>query len=289
MKVSEKLKKGKPALSFEFFPPKTEEQEQNLFKTLDDLKKYKPDFASVTYGAMGKTREKTFLWARRIKEEFLIEPVSHLTCVAATKESIIKQLNELKSIGIENILALRGDPPEGETDFVPPKDGFHFAKDLIKLIKRTNPELCLGAAGFPEGHPSVKEWELDIKYLKEKIDAGAEYVITQLFFDNQFFFRFIDRCAKAGINVPIVPGIMPVTSVKQIKKMTSVCGATIPDKLLNILEEYADDDDAIQKIGIEHAVSQCRELLKENVPGIHFFVMNKSGPISKILRQIDIR
>ncbi len=286
MKVIKALKKGKPTLSFEFFPPKTPEQEKRLFEVLAELKKFNPDFASVTYGALGTAREKTFYWVKEIKEKFKIEPLAHLTCIAATKDSIREQIEELDRMGVKNILALRGDPPEGTAEFTPPPDGFKYAKELIAFIRENKPDFCLGGAGFPEGHRDAPNLELDTQYLKEKVDAGTEYIITQLFFDNRFYFSLLERARKAGISVPIVPGLMPITSLKQIKKMTSICGATIPPKLLDRLESAGEDNAAVQKIGVEQTVSQCRELLKAKVPGLHFFVLNQSGPISRILKEL---
>ncbi len=271
MKVTEAFKKGKPTLSFEFFPPKSRDQEKKLFEVIAQLKKFDPDFVSVTYGAMGTTREKTFFWVNEIKSKYGLEPVAHLTCVAATRDDIARQLEELGKMGIENILALRGDPPEGQKDFVPPENGFKFAKELIGFIKARKPGVCLGAAGFPEGHPGAPNLAADTDYLKQKTDAGAEYVITQLFFDNRYYFDFVERCGKAGIKVPIIPGLMPITSLKQIKRITEVCGATIPGDL---------------KIGAEQTVAQARELLKSGAPGLHFFVMNQAEPISTILTQV---
>jgi methylenetetrahydrofolate reductase (NADPH) len=286
MKVTEKFLPDQTTLSFEFFPPKTLEQEPHLFEVIEQLKDFRPDFASVTYGAMGATREKTFYWAKELKQDFGIEPVAHLTCVAATKEDIRQQLDELASYGVENILALRGDPPEGQKEFVPPPAGFHYAKELIAFIRNYNPSFSLGVAGFPEGHPLAPSLLDDTRYLKEKIEAGAEYVISQLFFDNAYFFQFLERCQKAGIKVPIIAGIMPITSLKQIKKMTEVCGASVPPKLLAELEKNEHNRKAIEEIGVEQALKQCQELIKTKVSGLHFFVMNQAGPISKILKQL---
>jgi len=285
MRVSE-LFSSRPALSFEFFPPKNPEQESNLYKVLGELIAFTPDFASVTYGAMGTNREKTFFWVKEIKEKFAIEPVAHLTCVAATREDIAGQLNRLGRIGVENILAIRGDPPADQPGFIPPADGFRLAHELIAFIKAKKPAICVGAAGFPEGHPLTPSPEKDIEYLKQKIDAGAEYVITQLFFDNRHFFNFLNRCRLADIYVPIVPGIMPITNFKQVKKMTEICGATIPVELLKKLEKHAEDKAAIEAIGVEHAIVQCKELLAADVPGLHFFVMNQADPISRILKEL---
>jgi methylenetetrahydrofolate reductase (NADPH) len=281
MKVTESFKKAAPALSFEFFPPKTPEQEQHLFEVIGKLKAFRPDFVSVTYGAMGTTREKTFFWVKEIKERFGIEPVAHLTCVAATKNDIARQVEELDRIGVRNVLALRGDPPEGQTEFAPPADGFKYAKELISFIRAKQPGFCLGAAGFPESRQ-------DIEYLKQKVAAGAEYIITQLFFDNKFYFDFVESCRKAGVNVPLIPGLMPITSYHQIKKMTKVCGATIPRELLESLETKKDDARAISELGTEQTLCQARQLIAAGVPGLHFFVMNQAEPISTILGQLKI-
>lgn len=285
MKVADILEKDGPALSFEFFPPKTAEQENKLFEVIRQLKKFNPDFVSVTYGAMGTTREKSFFWVNEIKTKYNLEPVAHLTCVAADKDDIAGQIEELAKMGIENVLALRGDPPDNQSEFVPPEDGFRYARELIAFIKKRRPNICLGCAGFPEGHPRAKSLEQDIEYLKQKIEAGAEYVITQLFFDNRYFFEFTSRCRKAGINLPIIPGIMPITSLNQIKKFSELCGATIPAELLNKLEKHPADT---RKIGAEHALVQSQELLKAGAKGIHFFVMNQAEPISTILSELHV-
>jgi methylenetetrahydrofolate reductase (NADPH) len=285
MKVSEALEKGKPTLSFEFFPPKTAEKEKHLFEVISQLKEFQPDFVSVTYGAMGTTRERTLFWAKEIKGKFKIEPVAHLTCIAATQKNILAELEALDKMGVNNILALRGDPPE-EGVLPRPADGFSYALELVAFIKKYKPSFCIGVAGYPEKHPQAMNFEEDIKHLKEKVAAGAEYIVTQLFFDNRHFFEFKERCQKAGIKVPVIPGIMPITSLKQIKKMTKTCGAIIPAKLLQHLEEHEADRAAVAQIGEEQAIAQCRELLKEKVPGIHFFVLNQAEPISKILSDL---
>jgi methylenetetrahydrofolate reductase (NADPH) len=280
MKITEAFAKGSPTLSFEFFPPKTPKQEARLFEVIGRLKKFNPDFVSVTYGAMGTTRAKTFFWVNEIKTKYGIEPVAHLTCVAATRNDIGEQLDELEKMGVKNILALRGDPPEGQAEFI---SDFKLARELIAFIKDRKPSFCLGCAGFPEGHPRAASLEQDIEFLRQKIDAGAEYVITQLFFDNRYYFDFVKRCGKAGIKVPIIPGLMPITNLNQIKKMTDVCGATIPGKLREKLEKHPADT---PKIGAEQALAQTRELIKAGVPGLHFFVMNQAEPISTILMQV---
>lgn len=288
MKISDLLDKEKPTLSFEFFPPKTEEQETNLFDVISSLKKFDPDFVSVTYGAMGTTRDKTFYWAQKIKRDFRIEPVVHLTCIAANKINIKEQLDELENFDIQNILALRGDPPKNEEKFISPENGFSFAKDLVSFIKKHKPNFSVGVAGYPEIHPTVSDQNIDINHLKQKTSAGAAFIITQLFFDNNYFFDFLEKCKKAGITVPIIPGIMPITSLKQIEKITTICGAKIPKDLSKILKQNSENISKIEEIGIDYAIKQCKQLLQYHVPGIHFFVMNQSGPISKILSTLAI-
>lgn len=286
MKVIEALKKGKPALSFEFFPPKTKEGEEKLFEVIGELKRFSPDFVSVTCGAMGSTHGKTFCWVKQIKEKCGLEPVAHLTCVDMDKDAILKQIAQLESLGIKNILALRGDPPEGQAKFIAPENGFHYARELVFLVRNHFPEICIGVAGYPEGHPEFPSLEINIQHLKEKVEKGANYIITQLFFDNRYFFDFLQRCDKAGIRVPIVPGIMPITSLKQMGKIIGKCGASVPGQLFSQLEEHGSDLEAIKQVGIEQAVLQCQELLDAKVPGVHFFVMNQAGPISQILGQL---
>ncbi|MDI6731817.1 MAG: methylenetetrahydrofolate reductase [NAD(P)H] [Candidatus Margulisbacteria bacterium] len=283
MKVIDLLNSGKQTLSFEFFPPKTLEQEEHLFAVINQLKAFSPDYVSVTYGALGANQEKSFQWVGRLKNEFKIEPVAHLTCVGDDREGIRRKLKDLEEIGVGNILALRGDPPAGEIKFSSPPNGFKHASELVDFIKREMPEVCIGVAGYPEKHPEAKSIDEDIMNLKTKVDAGADYIVTQLFFDNQKYFAFVDKCRKAGITVPIVPGIMPIISYKSIFKMTQTCGANLPSDLLAKLEKHKDNRVAIQAIGVEQAVNQCRELRLQKVPGMHFFVMNQAGQISRIL------
>ncbi|MFA5034920.1 MAG: methylenetetrahydrofolate reductase [NAD(P)H] [Candidatus Margulisiibacteriota bacterium] len=287
MKVSKDLNRtDRPTLSFEFFPPKTPEGEEHLIAAIKKLSQFNPDFVSVTYGAMGTTREKTFYWAEQIKKKFKIEPVAHLTCVGAERQDIAAQLKQLAKLGIENILALRGDPPSGETKFVPPKNGFRFASELVEFIKEEQPKFCVGVAGYPEKHTEASALKKDIANLKKKIDAGAEYVITQLFFNNQAYFDFVDQCRAAGIKVPIIPGQMMITSAKQIKTMTEKCGATIPKELLEKIEKNAENPDAIKRISTEWTLEQTRELIIGGVNYFHFFVMNQAEPISTVLSEL---
>jgi len=282
MKVIDVLKKKK-SLSFEFFPPKTQEQEENLYQVVAELRNFNPDYVSVTYGALGSSREKTFNWVSKIKKEFQIEPVAHLTCVAASKKNIKTQVEYLVGNKVENILALRGDVPEGALKFEPPQDGFSHASDLVGFIKHCCPSVCLGVAGYPEKHPEAKNLKEDIGHLKEKVEAGADYVVTQLFFDNNRYFEFVEKCKQKGIKAPIVPGIMIISSYKSLKRMMQICRASIPDKLFEKMEKHKEDKKSIQQIGVEQAIKQVSELKKQGVPGLHFFVMNQSGPVSEVL------
>ncbi len=286
MKVIDLLNSGKQTLSFEFFPPKTPEQEEHLFTVVNQLKAFSPDYVAVTYGALGTNQQKSFHWVEKMKNEFKIEPVAHLTCVGDNTEGIRKKIAELTEGGVENILALRGDPPEGLENFSPVHNGFMYASDLVALIKNEQPKICVGVAGYPEKHPEAKSLDEDIMSLKAKVDAGADYVVTQLFFDNQKYFVFVDQCRKMGIKVPIVPGIMPITSFKSIFRMTQTCGASIPQDLLNKLEKHKDEPSVIQAIGVEQAVKQCLELRQEKVPGLHFFVLNQATIITQILNRM---
>lgn len=285
MKVIDRLIEGSPTLSFEFFPPKTLAAEKELLEVVGTLKKFEPDFVSVTYGAMGQNQNKSFSLVSEIKRSFQIEPVAHLTCINMDENAFLMAMADLKEKGIENILALRGDRPLDNLE--ESKDTpFQYASDLVARIKTYDPHLCLGVAGYPEGHPESNNMIEDIWHLKEKIEAGGEYVISQLFFDNDHFFRFLDLCHKGGITVPIVPGMMPIISLKQVKKMTEMCGATIPKELLLKLEKYQDEPESILKLGIEQAIYQCQEILDQGIKQLHFFVLNRAESVSAILNSI---
>ncbi|MDA0751308.1 MAG: methylenetetrahydrofolate reductase [NAD(P)H] [Verrucomicrobia bacterium] len=280
---------GKPAISFEFFPPKTEKGESSLFsKTIPELLAIQPDYCSVTYGAGGGTKGKTLEIVSRIQQEFRLTCMSHLTCVGATEAEIRQVLDEASELGIRNILALRGDPPGGTGDFVPTEGGFTYSKDLVSFI-RSNYDFSIGVAGFPEGHIACKEGrEVDWERLKGKVDAGADFVMTQLFFSNEDFLRFRDHMVKQlGMTQTIIPGILPVLSTNQIKRFTELCGATIPDKMMEKLNMLENDDTAATEFGIEFAVEQCEELLKEGVKGLHFYSLNKSYSTVKVVEGLS--
>jgi methylenetetrahydrofolate reductase (NADPH) len=286
MKIRDLLNTGTPSFSFEFFPPKDDAGFQSLFETVGLLKRLNPTFVSVTYGAGGSTRRKTIDLVTRIKHDLGVESMAHLTCVGTSRTEVRQVLEELVSNEMENILALRGDPPKGQSEFVPHLDGFHYANELVQFV-RAHFDLCVGAAAYPETHPECASPELDLENLKRKVDAGADFLITQLFFDNGDYFDFVRRARKIGINLPIIPGIMPVLSVPQIKRFTEMCGAKIPDRLLKRIEAVQDDSQSVEQCGIEHATRQCSELLAQNAPGIHFYTLNRSRATWAIFESIQ--
>ena len=286
MKIRDILNSGGRPISFEFFPPKTDDGVESLFTTIEQLKVYQPSYVSVTYGAGGSTRDRTVELVTRIKQATGLETMSHLTCVAQTKEEVHNVLLRLDEEGIENILGLRGDPPRGEEKFVPAEGGFRYSSELITYI-RENFDFGVGGACFPEGHLDSADLETDIAYLKRKVEAGADFLITQLFFDNNDFHEFMDRAIRAGIRVPILAGILPIVSTPQIRRFVALCGAKIPPELDAQLERYSDDDDAVREIGIEHATRQIEELWRNGVAGIHLYTLNRSYSVSKILSSLD--
>ena len=288
MKISQILNQGQKIFSFEFFPPKTDEGFAQLYQTIENLKSWNPGYVSVTYGAGGSTRSKTIDLVGRIKGQIELESMAHLTCVGHTADEIRDILDLLKEKGIENILALRGDPPQGEEKFVKTENGFEFGNELVAFIRK-NYSFCLGVAGYPEGHVECPDKSADLENLKRKVDAGADFIVTQLFFDNRFFIEFLEKARANGIQVPIIPGIMPIINAKQTKRFTKMCGASIPSDLLTRLEENQEDTLAIGKIGVEHATRQCEELLKLGVPGIHFYTLNRSKATLNILENLKNR
>ena len=285
MKISEKLKSSSPVFSFEFFPPKDEGGFQSLFQTIEKLKPSDPSFVSVTYGAGGSTRSKTVDLVGKIKNKIGIESMAHLTCVGHKKDEIVSVLESLDNCGIENILALRGDPPKGEKKFVKPEGGFGYANELVSFIK-SNFSFCVGAACYPEGHIECENLTQDMDNLKRKVDCGVDFLITQLFFNNNHYFAFIDRAQKEGIRIPILPGIMPILNVKQSQRFTQMCGASLSASLLAKFEGVQDDLDKVREIGINHAIFQCRDLIKSGAPGIHFYTLNRSKATLAILEKL---
>jgi methylenetetrahydrofolate reductase (NADPH) len=280
---------GKPVISFEFFPPKTDEGDRNLLeKTIPALMPLKPDFCSVTYGAGGGTRDKTLMIVDRIQREHKLTTVMHLTCVNATKDEIGSVVSEARKIGVKNILALRGDPPGGNGVFQKTEGGFEFSHELVTYLRELG-GLSIGTAGFPEGHIACTEGKLvDWKRLKNKIDCGADFVITQLFFDNADFFEFREHLTKMGVTIPIFPGILPIQSAAQTRRITSLCGAKLPKAMIDGLDKFAEDDAGAMQFGIEYASNQCAELLKGGVPGIHLYTLNKVHSTTEVLKNLKL-
>jgi len=276
-----------PVFSFEFFPPKTDQGWSNLREALESLVALEPDFASVTYGAGGSTRDRTLEVTKWLQQDLGIEAMAHLSCVGSTREDLHGILDGIAAAGIENVLALRGDPPRGETEWRPHPGGLHYSTELAALISGSYP-FGIGAACFPEIHPEAPDLVHDLRFLKAKVDSGVSFLITQLFFDNELYFRFVEEARAAGIDVPILPGIMPVTNVGQIKTITGMCGASIPEALLEQLEIRTDDPDAVLQLGVSYATLQCAELLARGAPGIHFYTLNRSPATRAILSALKL-
>ncbi len=282
MKISDLLRfareRGEPVFSFEFFPPRTDEGVKALFETVEALRPLAPGFVSVTYGAGGSTRARTVELVKRLKRETEIEAMAHVTCVGASRDEIGATLDEFASVGVQNVLALRGDPPRGETAFTPHPDGFSHASELVAFI-RGQPRrwsFCLGAAAYPEGHPETRDLDADLRHLKTKVDAGVDFLVTQLFFQNAAYEGFVARARAAGIQAPVLPGIMPFTNVEQVERFTATCGATIPARLQAAMEVRRADPDAARDLGVAYASLQCQDLLRRGAPGIHFYTLNRS-------------
>jgi methylenetetrahydrofolate reductase (NADPH) len=284
MRIDEIIATRRPCFSFEFFPPKTDEGQRSLEQALSELKKDNPDYVSVTYGAGGSTRERTVEVTKWIKQELGLESMAHLSCVGEPVERVREILDEIAAAGIDNVLALRGDPPRGETEWRPHPRGLKYSVDLINLV-REDYDYCIGAACFPEVHPEAPDLDHDLSYLKRKVDAGANFLITQLFFDNQLYFDFVEEVRARAIDLPIIAGIMPITNFDQIRRFTSMCGATIPEPLLEQLEvaRESSEPDAVMQLGVAYATLQCADLLARGAPGIHFYTLNKSPATRAIL------
>ncbi len=288
MRIANCLSQDCHSFSFEFFPPKNTAGVETLFGTIANLQEMAPSFVSVTYGAGGSTRDLTIALVERIKRETGLEAMAHLTCVGHGRTEIAAVLQRLRDAGVENVLALRGDPPKGTTTFVRAEDGFGYGSELVAFI-RENFDFCLGSACYPEGHVESADRSLELQHLKAKVSAGADFLITQLFFDNDRYFDFVRRVRAEGITVPIIPGIMPVTNVAQLERFTGMCGASIAPALRARLDKCTDDESVIQA-GIEYATEQCRDLLQRGAPGIHFYTLNKSLSTMAVMRNlVDIR
>jgi methylenetetrahydrofolate reductase (NADPH) len=276
MQVSTLFGRKKPTFSFEFFPPKTPKASEELFNTIRDLIPLTPSYVSITYGAGGSTRDLTHELVLRLRNETRLTVVSHLTCVDAARAEIADILDRYHRNGIENIMALRGDPPQGQKEFHRPQDGFAYAAELVAYIRKEYPQMCIGVAGYPEGHPETPNRLKEMDHLKAKVDAGADYICTQLFFSNRDFFDFRDRCILAGINVPVIAGIMPITSLSSMQRMADLAkGARYPARLLKALARAETDAD-VERVGTHWATEQVLDLLDRGVDGVHFYTLNKS-------------
>ena len=298
MHIHDIFSKHSTTLSFEFFPPKTQKASENLYTAIQELESYKPSFVSVTYGAGGSTRELTHDLVVRIKESTTIPPVPHLTCVCHSEDDIRQILERYAEAGVSNILALGGDPPRDLENYRKEDDAFQQAADLVRFIRKFNdagshPDrrgFGIGVAGFPEGHPATPNRLLEMDYLKAKVDEGADYICTQLFFSNHDFYDFRDRCSLAGINVPIIAGIMPITSATGMRRMAELAaGARYPAKLIKQISRCGDDSDAVKRVGIHYASEQCADLLDNGVSGIHFYTLNQSDATRQIYANLGIR
>lgn len=286
MRIRELLAVGRPSVSFEFFPPKDDAGFDALRTSLGSLRELRPTYVSVTYGAGGSTRRQTLDLVTQIKRDHGIEAMAHITCLGASRDELRDVLGKLANAGIENVLILRGDPPKGSTAFEPHPDGFRYASELAAFA-RQHFRFCLGGACYPEKHPEAPSADADIEHLKRKVDAGCEFLITQLFFDNRLYFDFVARVRNMGISTPIVPGIMPITNVAQVERFTKMCGASIPEGFLTELRRFQDDPNAVQMLGVSHATAQCLELLQRGAPGIHFYTLNRSPAARTILKGIQ--
>ena len=297
MHITDIINKGRPTFSFEFFPPKSERASESLFETIKDLESLAPSYVSITYGAGGTTRERTHDLVEKILEKTTLIPIPHLTCVQHTEEEISNILKRYSDKGISNILALRGDNPKGDAQYDRSKDSFCFARDLVEFIRnfdnstldKKSKSFGIGVAGFPEGHPETPNRIKEMDHLKAKVDSGADYICTQLFFDNHDFFDFRDRCELAGINIPIIAGIMPVTSISGMQRMADLAaGSRFPAKLLKSINRCNLDSDAVERVGIQYATEQCSDLLNNGVDGIHFYTLNKSKSTRGVFEALGI-
>ena len=288
MKLRDLFQNKPRVLSFELFPPKRDGNLEGLFQTVEELKKLGPDYISITYGAGGSTRDMTYDIAVRLKRVGAL-PLMHFTCVGHSRSEIKQLLEKVKTAGIENLLALRGDPPKGETAFVPAPDGFRYANELVQFIRSQGFDFCLGVAGYPEGHPEAKSKEEDLLNLRRKVESGGQFIVTQLFFDNKDYFEFVEKIRKINIMAPVQPGIWLLTDYVQIEKICHLSGAKYPQALKEMVEPVKEDKVKVAQVGIEYATRQCEELLKKGAPGIHFYVMNKSRSVSAVLENLKAK
>jgi methylenetetrahydrofolate reductase (NADPH) len=288
MHLSRAYQNGNFGLSFELFPPKTSAGEEEMYRHVEQLMVFRPDFVTCTYGAGGSTQDKTLKIVEELKQRFHCGTASHLTCVGSTVEELRKYLTEARERGCDNIVALRGDPPKGETTFKAVAGGLAFANDLVQLIRQEFPQSGIAVAGYPETHREAASPQADLENLKRKVDSGGDVVITQLFYENEDFFRFRDRCDALQVSVPLVPGILPVTNLAQVQRITSLCGAKLPSAFIADLVAAGDSVEGQFQVGVEFATRQVEELVRNGIPGIHFYVLNKSPATSEVLNAVKL-
>jgi methylenetetrahydrofolate reductase (NADPH) len=288
MRLNQLLQRGDFLLSIEVFPPKTSAGDEALFENLSNLMKYRPSFVSCTYGAGGSTRDRTIDLCRTISRNYEIPTTAHLTCVGSTKADLRETLAALQAAGVKNIMALRGDPPQGSTEFKPVEGGLTYASELVSLIKSEFPELGIGIAAYPEMHPEATCAKDDLNHFITKANSGADAAFTQLFFVNDNYFKFVKQCRELGLELPIIPGIMPITEYARIKRITALCKAVFPEELASQLEAVQDDTQAQFDIGVKYAIQQCQQLIDQGVPGIHFYALNKSHACERILDELKM-
>ena len=288
MTIQQAYGAGRFGLSFELFPPKTSQGKVNLFRHVERLNTFRPSYITCTYGAGGSTQDTTLEIVSRVYQEFDLPVATHLTCVGRTTDQLRAYLSEARSRGIENVVALRGDPPEGADTFCPVRGGLSYANELVALIRADFPEFGIAVGGYPETHPEAPSRAVDLENLKRKVETGANVVITQLFYDNDAFICFRDRCREIGIGVPIVPGLLPVLAFAQIQRIASLCGARLPEELVQALQSAGDDQESPRKIGIAFSIRQVEALLEAGIPGLHFYVLNRSEAIEQVLRAVSL-
>jgi len=284
--LQNRLQSGDPLFSIEFFPPKSDASAEQLLRSAEALTAYSPDFASITYGAGGSTRSRTLKYARHLREDYGYTVMPHLTCVGHSRDELRGIIAEFREAGLCQIMALRGDPPKGETDFNPHPDGLHYANELVSLIHETYPECTVGVAGYPETHPEAPSPDIDLLNLKRKVDTGAHFITTQLFFDNAKYFEFVERARQAKIDLPVLPGLMCVTSHQQALRFCEMCGTSMPAELDQKLRAAGEDSAAVEAVGIDWVYGQARELLERGAPGIHLYILNRKGPAVTLMEKL---
>jgi methylenetetrahydrofolate reductase (NADPH) len=278
---------AEPILSFEFFPPKDALAAERLMHDVAGLRACTPNFVSITYGAGGSTRALTLEYTEKLGKAFNCATMPHLTCVGHSRDELVEIIQSFRRAGARQIMALRGDPPRGEKEFKPHPNGLHHASELVALIRETFPECIIGVAGYPEKHPEAKSLKSDLLHLRDKVAAGADFITTQLFFDNKIYFRFVEQCRELGIKVPILPGLMTILSRPQAERFCALCGTTIPQSLLSALDEAGEDADAVEAVGVDWTAGQVLDLLEGGAPGIHLYLLNRSRPTLRLLRRLQ--